>query len=164
MTMSVYLREGVEKKAAEKIESALKSLPGAEMRGFVSKEKAWSNLMEILGSQARLLEGIAKNPLPASYEVLFRDVSKHHIDPKAIKDKIEKMEGVDEVQYSEQWLERGRGHLHPELAGLILALCFVVPCVYQQYHKADDLCTARRNRNPETGGSYRLVRESPLYD
>jgi cell division transport system permease protein len=129
MTLSVYLREGVERKATEKLESALKSLPGAEIRGFVSKEKAWSNLMEILGSQARLLEGIAKNPLPASYEVLFRDVSKHHIDPKAIKDKIERMEGVDEVQYSEQWLERLEGVIYfVELAGLIIGalLCIAV--------------------------------------
>jgi cell division transport system permease protein len=129
MTMSVYLKEGVERKATEKLESALKGLPGAEIRGFVSKEKAWNNLMEMLGSQARLLEGIAKNPLPASYEVLFRDVSGHRIDPKTIKDKIESMEGVDEVQYSEQWLERLEGVIYIlELAGLIIGalLCIAV--------------------------------------
>jgi cell division transport system permease protein len=121
VSMSVYLKEGVEKKAMEKIESALKSLPGAEIRGFISKEKAWSNLMEMLGSQAGLLDGLTRNPLPASYEVLFREVARYRIDPKAIKEKIERMEGVDEVQYSEQWLERLEGVIYIlKLAGLII--------------------------------------------
>jgi len=127
--MSVYLREDMQKNAKEKLESALKSLPGAEIRGFISKEKAWSNLMEMLGSQVGLLDGLTRNPLPASYELLFRDVVKHRVDPKSIKDKIEKMEGVDEVQYSEQWLERLEGVIYIlKLAGLIIGalLCGAV--------------------------------------
>ena len=129
ISISVYLKDGVEKNAKEKLESALKGLPGAEIRGFVSKEKAWSTLMEMLGSQAGLLDGLTKNPLPASYEVLFKDVAKHRIDPKAIKEKIERMEGVDEVQYSEQWLESLEGVIYIlKLAGLIIGalLCSAV--------------------------------------
>jgi cell division transport system permease protein len=129
VSMSVYLKEGVEKKAMEKIESALKSLPGSEIRSFISREKAWSNLMEMLGSQAGLLDGLTRNPLPASYEVLFREVARYRMDPKAIKEKIEKMEGVDEVQYSEQWLERLEGVIYIlKLAGLIIGalLCGAV--------------------------------------
>ena len=129
LSMSVYLKEGVDKRTVENLESALKSLPGAEIKGFVSKEKAWSNLMEILGSQAGLLDGLTKNPLPASFEVLFSDVARHQVDPKRIKEKIEKTEGVDEVQYSEQWLERLEGLIYIlKLGGLIIGclLCFAV--------------------------------------
>ena len=129
MSMSVYLREDMQKNAKEKLESALKSLPGAEIRGFISKEKAWSNLMEMLGSQVGLLDGLTRNPLPASYELLFKDVGKHRVDPRSIKERIEGMEGVDEVQYSEQWLEHLEGVIYIlKLAGLIIGalLCGAV--------------------------------------
>jgi cell division transport system permease protein len=129
LSMSVYLKEGVGKKDIEEIESAIKSLPGAEIQGFVSKEKAWSNLMEILGSQAGLLDGLTKNPLPASFEVQFKDLGKHQVDPKMIKEKLEKMEGVDEVQYSEQWLGRLEGLAYIlKVAGVIIGglLCIAV--------------------------------------
>jgi cell division transport system permease protein len=129
LSMSVYLKDGIQKKSIEKIGSAIKSLPGAEIKGFVSKEKAWSNLMEILGSQAALLDALTKNPLPASFEVQFNDFGRHLVDPKRIKEKLEKMEGVDEVQYSEQWLNRLEGLVYIlKLAGLIIGglLCIAV--------------------------------------
>jgi cell division transport system permease protein len=129
LSMSVYLKDGVGKKDIEEIESAIKSLPGAEIRGFVSKEKAWSNLMEILGSQAGLLDSLTKNPLPASFEVQFKDLGRHQVNPKTIKEKLEKMEGVDEVQYSEQWLGRLEGLVYiVKVAGVIVGglLCIAV--------------------------------------
>jgi cell division transport system permease protein len=129
LSMSVYLKDNVDKKSIEKIELAIKSLPGAEIKGFVSKEKAWSNLMEILGSQAGLLDGLTKNPLPASFEVQFKDFKRHRVDPKIIKEKLEKVEGVDEVQYGEQWLERLKDLIYIlRLAGLIIGglLCIAV--------------------------------------
>jgi cell division transport system permease protein len=121
LSISVYLKDGIEKKSMEKIESAIKGLPGAEIRGFVSKEKAWSNLIEMLGSQAALLDGLGKNPLPASIEVMFEGLGRNQVDPKRIKGELEKMEGVDEVQYSEQWLARLEGLLYIlKLAGFVI--------------------------------------------
>jgi cell division transport system permease protein len=133
LSMSVYLKEGVDKKTIQKIESAIRRLPGAEIKGFVSKEKAWSNLMEILGPQAGLLDGLTKNPLPASFEVLFKGSGRSQVDPKMVKEKLEKMEGVDEVQYTEQWLDRLEGLVYIlRLAGVIIggllciALLFII--------------------------------------
>ena len=120
LSMSVYLKDGVEKDVRDEIESIIKGLPGAEITGYVSKEQAEAELIAALGGQAGLLEGITTNPLPASFEVTFKDRKNDQIDPKRIKILLEQLEGVDEVQYSEQWLERFEGLMYILKVGGIL--------------------------------------------
>ena len=129
VSMSVYLKDGIDHKTKKRIESLLKNLPGAELKGFTSKEKAFRDLAEGLGAHAGLLDGLKKNPLPASFEILFRDVNIHQINPGKMKEEIEKIEGVDEVQYSKEVLERFEGLMYVfKVAGFIVGggLCLAV--------------------------------------
>lgn len=112
LSMSVYLREGVDEKAREKILAAIRDIPGMEIKGFISKERALLDLKKMLGAQAALVENLSRNPLPASFEVHFKEGMGGTLDPKKIKTDLEKVNGVDEVQYSEQWLERFQGILY----------------------------------------------------
>ncbi len=129
VSMSVYLKDGIDQKTKEKIESLLKNLPGVELKGFTSKEKAFTDLAQGLGAHSGLLDGLKSNPLPASFELLFRDVNIHQINPRKMKDEIEKIEGVDEVQYSKEVLERLEGLMYVlKVAGFIIGgfLCLAV--------------------------------------
>jgi cell division transport system permease protein len=118
--MSVYIEDGVDEETLKEIESTLKGLPGAEIRGFISKEQAEADLIKALGDQAGLLEGLTNNPLPASFEVVFRDVKENRFEPRMAKISLEKVAGVDEVQYNEQWLERFEDLMY------ILKLAFLI--------------------------------------
>ena len=109
LSLSVYLEDGIDADARTEIEATLRHLPGAKIKAFVSKEKAKEELIDALGDQAGLLDALSKNPLPASYEVILKDVKRHTVDPRKIKDILEETRGVNEVQYSEQWLERFDG-------------------------------------------------------
>jgi cell division transport system permease protein len=109
LSVSVYLKNGIDEKAKKEIESAIKKLKGAEIKGFISKEQAMINLREGLGDQAGLLDGLEDTVLPASFEIIFKERSNYNVDPRSIKNSLEKMEGVDEVQYSEQWMQRFEG-------------------------------------------------------
>jgi cell division transport system permease protein len=109
LSMSVYLKDGVDEKAKKEIESAVKKFKGAEIKGFITKDQAMINLKEGLGEQAGLLEGLEDMALPESFEIIFKDRSDNSVDPKLIKSSLEKMKGVDEVQYSQQWIERFEG-------------------------------------------------------
>lgn len=121
LSMSIYLKDGVNEKAKKEVESFLKNLPGAELLSYISKEKALMDLRRTLGGQSGLLDGLKENPLPASFEITFKDVDKHKIEPKKLKAQLEKIEGVDEVQYTEQWQERFEGLLHIlRIGGFIL--------------------------------------------
>lgn len=129
VSMSVYLKDGIDQRTKEKIESLLKNLPGADLKGFTSKEKAFMDLAEGLGAHSGLLDGLKSNPLPASFELLFRDVNIHEINPGKMKTEIEKIEGVDEVQYSKEVLEKFEGLMYVlKVAGFIIAgfLCLAV--------------------------------------
>ena len=68
LTMSVYIKDGLDESTRGKIESALADLKGAEIKEFITKEQALINLKNSLGDQAGLLDGLKDNPLPASYE------------------------------------------------------------------------------------------------
>ena len=71
------------------------------------------------------MDGLEINPLPASFEVGFKDVRNHQIDPKKIKKSLEKIKGVNEVQYSEQWTERIKGLMH-----VVKLLGFIIGCLF----------------------------------
>ena len=129
LTMSVYIKDGLNENAREKIESALADLKGAEIKGFITKEQALINLKNSLGDQAGLLDGLKDNPLPASYEIVFHEKEGYKADPQKIKSDLEKMDGVDEVQYSEQWVERFRGIMDAiRIVGMVVGgfLCMAV--------------------------------------
>jgi cell division transport system permease protein len=109
LSMSVYLKEGVDENSKKEIESAIKKFKGAEIKMFISKEQAMTNLKQGLGDQAGLLEGLEDIALPSSFEVIFKNGSDKGLDPKFIKASLEIIKGVDEVQYSQQWIERFEG-------------------------------------------------------
>jgi len=129
LSMSVYLKDGIDEKTKGDIEKQLLNIKGAKIKGFISKDQAMMQLKESLGGQAGLLSGLKNNPLPSSFELIFEDTDDYRIDPDNISASLEKMEGVDEVQYSEQWVERFRGVIFVfRVASLIIGglLCVAV--------------------------------------
>lgn len=111
ISMSVYLKDDINPQTKQEIESVLIQLNGVEIKDFITKEQAMIQLKKGLGEQAGLLDNLKRNPLPSSYEILFKNAKENRINPKGIKASLERMRGVDEVQYSEQWAERFRGLL-----------------------------------------------------
>jgi len=109
LTMSIYLNDGISDLEKEKIVFYIHKLPSAEIKRFISKEDALRDLRRALGSQAGLFEGLSVNPLPASFELAFKDLEGNKVNLKGIKQKLEKMGGVEEVQYSEEWLHSFEG-------------------------------------------------------
>ncbi|MBN1626731.1 MAG: FtsX-like permease family protein, partial [Deltaproteobacteria bacterium] len=72
-------------------------------------EQAMINLKAGLAEQAGFLDGLEGISLPESFEIIFNDAGDNIIDPKAVKSSLEKIKGIDEVQYSQQWAERFEG-------------------------------------------------------
>lgn len=129
LSMSVYLKEDINEDIKNHIESTLEQIEGAEIKEYISKEQALTQLKKALGTQAGLLDGLRKNPLPGSFEIVFSDVSSQELDPRKIKDSLEKIQGVDEVQYSEQWMDRFKGLMYVfKVVGFIIGgfLCIAV--------------------------------------
>ncbi len=129
LSMSVYLQDGVDKKNRDIIASSIRDFPFAEIERYISKEEALKDLKSALGAGAGLLDGMSQNPLPASYEVVFNNVKSPEADPERVVKAIEKIDGVDEVQYSEEWLKRFEGIMEMfKLVGFVIGglLCIGV--------------------------------------
>ena len=129
LSMSVYLQDEIDQKTRTRIESLLKNLPSAELKEYISKDRAMEDLIDGLDVHSGLLDGLKENPLPASFEIIFKDVNIRQLDPQRMKEEIEKIEGVQEVQYSEEWLDRLEGLVYMlKVAGFVIAgfLCLAV--------------------------------------
>ena len=96
LTMSVYIKKGAGDDALKNIAKAIERIPDAEIKEFISREKALRTLKESLGTQSGLLDGLGKNPLPASFEIFFREAKDKKLDPQQVKEKLEKIDGVGE--------------------------------------------------------------------
>ncbi|MCP4665713.1 MAG: ABC transporter permease [Deltaproteobacteria bacterium] len=121
LSMSVYLQDGISDAKRDTIAGFVKKLPGAEIKRYVSKDRALGDLRDALGAKAGLLDGLSDSPLPASFEVVFKEVDGQKRDPEGVKNRLEQLEGVEEVQYSEEWL-----HRFEDLMGMIRVVGFVV--------------------------------------
>ncbi len=112
LTMSVYLTDETSETQRESIAAAIREFPGAEIERYISKQQAFTELEGALGPRAELLKGLSKNPLPASFEVVFGAGRVQSRDPAGLRSLLEGMEGVDEVQYSQDWLHRFAGFMN----------------------------------------------------
>lgn len=132
LTMSIYFKGEPERAVIESIKKELLQYP-VSTTGFISKDDALKSLRKQLGEKAGLLDGLGENPLPASLEiVLSRDVSGDSL-PYELKTRLERINGVDEVQYSQEWVERFQAIMRAvKLIGLVfggllfLAALFII--------------------------------------
>ena len=132
LTMSIYFKGDPDRSAIEDIQRDLLNYPVSITR-FISKQDAMKSLRRRLGEKVGLLDGLKENPLPASLEIIL---SRDEIDdslPYELKKKLESIENVDEVQYSEEWIDQIQAVMGAiEIAGLIfggllfLAALFIV--------------------------------------
>jgi len=106
LTMSIYFKEAPERIVLEGIEKELLHFPGVTIKGFISKDDAMKGLRKQLGDKAGLLDGLKENPLPASLEIILsRDKTGDSL-PYQVKTRLERIDSVEDVQYSQEWIER----------------------------------------------------------
>ena len=106
LTMSIYFKDQPESIQVEEVKKELINIQGVTINKYVSKEEAMKALAKELGDKAGLLNGLHENPLPASLEIIFSRVDRDDSLPYHIKRKLEKMDIVDEVQYSQEWTRK----------------------------------------------------------
>ena len=109
LSMSVYLADGIDDSALKKITSTLKDLPNAKIQRYISKDDALKDLKQALGNESGLIRTLSENPLPASLELVFKDMASPDTDAQKIKQMLLELAGITEVQYSADWLNRFKG-------------------------------------------------------
>ncbi len=106
LSMTVYLDDGISNAQRNKVASMIKRIPGARIKRFISKADALEELRDALGPQSGLLDGLSTNPLPASFEVVFKGPEVAKTLSSQAMEKLKKTPGVEEVQFTREWQQR----------------------------------------------------------
>jgi cell division transport system permease protein len=102
--MVVYLNEDVSKEREESIKKQLLQDTDIETVNYISKEQSFEEIKNTMGENAMILDIFKETPLPSSFELKLK---KDYLDLTRVKEKaaqLQRLDGVQEVQYGEKWL------------------------------------------------------------
>lgn len=104
-----YLEQDTDPAAREEVLSGIRSYDGVGDVAYVAGDEAFEWLKSEIGRQTALLDGLSENPLPDSIEVsLSADIGGGGAISE-LAERIAALDGVGEVEYARQWLERFDG-------------------------------------------------------
>lgn len=100
--LQVFLEDDLEIEELDNIEKNIKATEGVVSAVFLSKDKALEDFKKDWGENASLLEGLYSNPLQNSYVIKLKDIE--YADK--VVDKVNELEGVDEVKYYKDIIDK----------------------------------------------------------
>lgn len=104
--ITVYLEDFLSDEATAKLKNEILEIKEVEGASYISKEDALKYLEETFSGQGEVLEGLSKNPLPASFEVKLKTRFRTPEDVALVAKKIDRMNGVNDVVFAREWLSR----------------------------------------------------------
>jgi len=122
-----FLHEGNSPEEIQEMQQRLLQDSGVASVSFVSKAAALKEFKRQLGPDADLLEVLEENPLPASLRLRLREEARTSERLDLLASWIREMEGVAEVRYGDQWVERLESYIQVFLlltliVGIVVAI------------------------------------------
>ena len=99
-----YLVEGMGPDELNRLSESISHLAEVSAVKYVSREDALARFRRDLGGQAAILNGLSRDPLPASLEVTLQEGATGPALVRAIAGQVRGMRGVEDVQYGEEWI------------------------------------------------------------
>lgn len=100
----VYLNEGSNRETEDTLKDFFEHDPDFASVKYISKDQALQELRLTLGKQSSVLDEFENNPLPSSFELTLKRELLNTAFVKRKASEIKHLNGVEDVQYGEQWL------------------------------------------------------------
>jgi len=104
--LSVYLKDEITADERRGVEAALAPNDLIDAHEYVSKTEALARFKQTFGDLAASVDGVGRNPLPASLEVRLRPGPGVGSGVDRLAAQLRQMAGVADVRYDRQWLTR----------------------------------------------------------
>lgn len=104
--VSVFLDDKITSTQLEILGKRIQNEAAVKAITFTSKEEALTSFRRELKGQESLLEGLGDNPLPASFQLKIREGYQSPEALKSLSAFLSRLEGVEDVQYGHEWIER----------------------------------------------------------
>jgi cell division transport system permease protein len=108
LQITAYLQETISSEQAKVLRSKVADWPEVEGIIYISKEQALARFRSQLREYAGILEGLKKNPLPASLELTLMAQYGRSGNIKELSTRLGRLPGVAEVQYGRKWMAKLR--------------------------------------------------------
>jgi cell division transport system permease protein len=102
----VYLEDTVEMDQIERYHRDLLAMESVASIVFISKAAAMEEFEKELGEDQFILESLEANPLPASFAITLKEGYKDQDHAQAFAERAAALEGIEEVNYGKDFLER----------------------------------------------------------
>lgn len=103
---TAYLAQDLGASEVTALLAQLKNYPEIERLHHTSQEQAWSEFHSALGSRSTLLEGLPKNILPASIDIMVRPEYRDSTLMESLAGRLKQHKELTAIEYPQQWAER----------------------------------------------------------
>ena len=104
----VYLKDDTTADEAGTVDQDIRMLPDVDHTKFIPKEEAYKQQLKSLGEDAKLMDGLDKNPLPDAYQVTLKTLDNYDSVLQSLKtvDHVESVRGNSELAGQVRHLRR----------------------------------------------------------
>lgn len=106
VTVTVYFDTEPPPQELSALKSRISALPGTEAIQYVSREEALKIFRSRLKGQESLLEGVAADVLPSSFEINLKKEFRSADNVNLYVSRLKHVQGIGEVQYGEEWVNK----------------------------------------------------------
>ncbi len=89
----------------EALAARLRALAGVRELAWIAPDEAMARLRRDLGDDAEVLDGMARNPLPGSFELVVAPERREPAELRALAAQVRALPGIGEVRFGESWVE-----------------------------------------------------------
>lgn len=123
-----------EKTGASEIDEAMRllvTMAGVKDVSYVSKDDALERFKESMGGMGAIVSDLDENPLPASFKIRLDEDFRNFNSVEKIAREMEKLKGIDEVIYGQEWVKRFSTSLAiVRLTGLVIGAFLLMSTIF----------------------------------
>ena len=102
----VYLDDGISKGQKNALEEIFKSNEKVDSISYDSRDEAWIEFKNTFSGKSGFVTDLDFNPLPASYNLKFKDDPERLVNIRQLADLLKGQKGVESLEYGEKWISR----------------------------------------------------------
>lgn len=106
MRITAYLSDSLSTNEIKKLKDDLLGLAEVAEVTYRSKEEALKSLAEKFKDKQNLLQGLPRNPLPASFEIRLKPAYQHSAGVHHLVGRLRTFPQITDLQYGGEWIEK----------------------------------------------------------
>lgn len=104
--INAYLEKGLGASDVQSLQARIRAFPEVERARHISQAQAWVDFSAALGARSNLLDGLPRDVLPASFEILLKPAYRDGPVVEALANRLKKEKGISAVEYPQEWVDR----------------------------------------------------------